>query len=148
MRTRLERRWKSWEQPLLLISFWLHPEYRLNKFSKKYANLIFDLSEWLQYYFESWFSQPAQHLLNEIEDYESKQRPFDDISYQQFNGDILKYWQFCSRKDGSELAKIACRIYGICVNSASVERLFSNMKYLHSKSRNRLSVIIFFIFNF
>ncbi|RGB28286.1 ribonuclease H-like domain-containing protein [Rhizophagus diaphanus] len=31
--SRLEKRWKDWEQPLLLLSYLLHPEYRMNQFN-------------------------------------------------------------------------------------------------------------------
>ena len=30
---RLENRWNEWEQPLLLLSYLLHPEYRIDQFS-------------------------------------------------------------------------------------------------------------------
>ena len=41
---------------------------------------------------------------------------------------------------GPELAKVAIHIHGICVNSASVERLWSSMGFFHTNRRNRLDV--------
>jgi hypothetical protein len=41
---------------------------------------------------------------------------------------------------GPELAKVAIHIHGICINSASVERLWSSMGFLHTNRRNRLDV--------
>ena len=32
IQVRLERRWNDWEQPLLLLSCLLHPEYRMKQF--------------------------------------------------------------------------------------------------------------------
>ena len=32
MISRMEKRWKDWEQPLLLLSIALHPSYKLSKF--------------------------------------------------------------------------------------------------------------------
>jgi len=29
---RLEKRWKQWEQPLLILSIVLHPQYKMEKF--------------------------------------------------------------------------------------------------------------------
>jgi len=36
---RLERRWREWEQPLLLLSYLLHPEYRIKQFNKSVSNI-------------------------------------------------------------------------------------------------------------
>ncbi len=33
MTRRLERRWKTWEQPLLILSFFLHSSYKLQFFT-------------------------------------------------------------------------------------------------------------------
>ena len=38
---RLEKRWADWEQPLLLLSFLLHPKYRTDKFNPAIENLSF-----------------------------------------------------------------------------------------------------------
>jgi len=142
MAERLEKRWRSWEQPLLLLSFCLHPKYRFIYFSNHYLNLSRQLSSWLLYYYEAWFKEKPRKVLLELEDYNQKNFPFDDQAYEQFGNDILKFWCFCERNGGEQLAKVACRIFGICVNSASVERLWSSMGYLHSKRRNRLGVRI------
>ena len=69
--------------------------------------------------------------------------PYDDDSFAQFQGQLVNFWEFTS-SIGPELAKIAIRIHGICVNSASVERLWSSMGYLHTNRRNRLKVCIFY----
>jgi hypothetical protein len=39
MVTRMENRWKDWEQPLLLLSIALHPSYKLSKFQLTVNNL-------------------------------------------------------------------------------------------------------------
>ncbi|GBC10077.1 hypothetical protein RclHR1_09310012 [Rhizophagus clarus] len=36
---RLEKRWNEWEQPLLLLSYLLHPEYRMEQFNKSVSNI-------------------------------------------------------------------------------------------------------------
>ncbi|PKY26436.1 hypothetical protein RhiirB3_389551 [Rhizophagus irregularis] len=55
----------------------------------------------------------------------------------QFNNDVWYYWCFASVST-NELGFIACRVFGICVNTAFVERLWSCMGFLQSKYRNRL----------
>jgi hypothetical protein len=39
MITRLKNRWNQWEQPLLLLSLVLHPQYRLSLFNDNIPNL-------------------------------------------------------------------------------------------------------------
>ncbi|CAJ0828859.1 16110_t:CDS:2 [Entrophospora sp. SA101] len=77
--SRLENRWSLWEQPLLILSWLLHP----------------------------------------------------------FENNIHKYW--CWVQDAyPEIGIVAAHIFGICINAASVERLWSSMGFFHSKNRNRL----------
>ena len=66
--------------------------------------------------------------------------PFDNASVAQFGNDIHKYWCWV-RSAYPEIGTVAARIFGICINAASVERLWSNMGFLHTKNRNRLKVI-------
>ena len=68
------------------------------------------------------------------------QDPYDTDSFNQFKGNLVDFWKSTSGI-GLELACVAVRIHGICVNSASVERLWSSMGYLHTNRRNRLEVI-------
>ncbi|GBC08965.1 hypothetical protein RclHR1_08510001, partial [Rhizophagus clarus] len=48
------------------------------------------------------------------------------------------FWDL-AKGDAPELSQFALHLYEICINSASVERLWSNMGFLHSKRRNRLN---------
>ncbi|RGB26717.1 hypothetical protein C1646_770082 [Rhizophagus diaphanus] len=44
---RLENRWKTWEQPLLVLSFILHPDYQFNKFNTELPNMNWvDIGQW------------------------------------------------------------------------------------------------------
>jgi len=54
MLNRLQTRWQSWEQPLLLLSWLLHPKYKMSKFKDNISNLnhVY-LSKWLIYYYEA-----------------------------------------------------------------------------------------------
>ncbi|CAG8792392.1 4386_t:CDS:2, partial [Cetraspora pellucida] len=112
MITRLERRWSTWEQPILLLSF-------------------------LLYYFKAWFGSEPNKLLFEFELYKQQKYPFIEKTFKQFNGDIIFWWSYNSRI-APELSCIACHLFGICVTTASVERLFSTMGFLHSPLHNKL----------
>ncbi|RHZ57353.1 hypothetical protein Glove_390g69 [Diversispora epigaea] len=98
---RLEKRWKEWEQPILIISCLLHPNYHMKIFNNANINYT-TIATW-----------------------------------NQFNGDIYRYWSFACTST-NEFGFVACRVFGICVNAASVERLWSCMGFLQSNRRNRL----------
>ena len=139
--TRLENRWKSWEQPLLLLSLVLHPKYRINKFNPDLESVNFAMmGNWLSYYYKAWSSNKPTKLLAEFESYRVKKSPFDDETYDQFGDDILAYWYYCSTVY-KELGLVATKIFSICINSAFVERLFSTMGFLHTPRRNKLKVV-------
>ncbi|RIB07898.1 hypothetical protein C2G38_2213083 [Gigaspora rosea] len=97
MISRLERRWKQWEQPLLLLAFLLNPNI-------------------------PWFGRQPTRILLEFEMYRKRKWPFDCESYEQFEEDVLGFWEFASSST-KELGPLAMRLFGICVNAASIERL-------------------------
>jgi len=140
---RLENRWNEWEQPLLLLSCLLHPEYRIDQFSDSihYSGL----GKWLTYYYKAWFGKDSICILREFDDFRLSNYPFDYNTYKQFNGDIWRYWCFI-KPSTNELGLVACKIFGICVNAASVEHLWSCMGFLQTNRRNRLMVFILFYF--
>ncbi|CAB4424904.1 unnamed protein product [Rhizophagus irregularis] len=135
---RLEKRWNEWEQPLLLLSYLLHPEYRMEQFNNSVSNVNYsEFGKWLMYYYRAWSEKEPKCILSEFNDFRLAQYPFDLDTYRQFNNDIWRYWCFASVST-NELGFVACRIFSICVNAASVERLWSCMGFLQSKRRNRL----------
>ena len=143
---RLENRWDSWEQPLLLLSLVLHPKYQLKKFNPDLESVNFVvMGTWLGYYYKAWAFNKPTRLLSEFESYRVKKPPFDDETYEQFGDDILGYWYYCSTIY-KELGLIGIKIFSICVNLASVERLFSSMGFLHTPQKNRLKVNLIFIY--
>nr|CAG8525534.1 857_t:CDS:2 [Entrophospora candida] len=138
MLSRLERHWSIWEQPILILSFWLHPSYRTEKFDPNIVSrLSFSLKSWLIYYYDSWFNEKSTSILFEFEKYNQMKFPYSNDIFNQYKRNLLLYWSSLSR-DNNELAKLACHVFGMCVNSASVERLFSKMKLIHTPSRNHL----------
>lgn len=139
MINRLERRWKTWEQPLLLLSFLLHPNYRHEKFTST-ANINYvSLGEWIIYYYSAWFGNTPNSILYELDMYRKQLYPFNIATFNNFKGNVLNYWEFVASNSQFELPKLACHIFAVAVNTASVERLFSSMGFLHSQKRNRLN---------
>jgi hypothetical protein len=136
---RLELRWNGWEQPLLILSCLLHPEYNMECFSNTTNINYSTFGKWITYYYRAWFGKEPKFILRELDNYRLGQYPFDVNTYKQFSDDIWRYWCFVSAST-SELGPVACRIFGICINAASVERLWSCMGFLQSNRRNRLMV--------
>ena len=129
MISQLEKRWKDWEQPLLLLALVLHPKYRLYKFNPDLESINFVvMGDFLCYYYQAWTSQKPKKLLSEFESYRANKSPFNNETFEQFDDDILAYWYYCSIMC-KELEFIATKIFSICINSASVERLFSSMGF-------------------
>ncbi|CAG8851607.1 14700_t:CDS:1, partial [Gigaspora margarita] len=65
------------EQPLLLLSFILHPLYNLNYFNQflLYINYT-HMGAWLSYYFKAWFDLEPYQLLFEFKLYKQHKYPF------------------------------------------------------------------------
>ena len=71
--------------------------------------------------------------------------PYDIETFLQVKKNLIDFWKYSSGI-GSELSKVAIRIHRICVNSASVERLWSSMGFYYTDYQARLMVINFFFF--
>jgi hypothetical protein len=60
----------------------------------------------------------------------------------------MDFWE-SAKGLASELSRLALQLFGICINSVSVEHLWSNIRFYILKHRNRLNVskfIKYFIF--
>ncbi|CAG8588577.1 14974_t:CDS:2 [Cetraspora pellucida] len=91
----LEQRWKQWEQPLLLLAFLLNPNIRDTWFNTNTENLNFTyLAQFISYYYKAWFGHRPTCILLEFEEYRKYRYPFDHATYEQFKGDVLKFWEF------------------------------------------------------
>lgn len=141
---RLEKRWNNWEQPLFILACLLHPKYRLTYFNDESVINYSKLGLPLAYYYKAWFGKDPICILDEFYSFSKKVYPFDDETCKQFN-DIVRYWEFAAPST-NELGLVACRLYGICINAAAVERLWSSMSFFQNNRRNRLIVIFYFIF--
>lgn len=139
---RLETRWREWEQPLLILSIVLHPQFKLAKFRVSNNNLTWThIGQWLKYYYQAFFNSRSTSIVAEMILYKKGGDPYDLETFLQFKDNLIDYWD-STAGIGPELAKVAIHIHGVCVNSASVERLWSSMGFFHTNKRNRLQVFI------
>jgi len=84
-------------------------------------------------------------MIQESLAYKENLFPFNESSLLELEKTPLNYWSFLS-DSVPELSQVATKLFSICVNSASCERLFSSMGFLHTKRRNKLNVSKLFIF--
>jgi len=70
MLDRLQKRWQNWEQLLLLLSWLLHPKYKMTKFKNNIQNLnhVY-LSKWLVFYYEIRSKSKSKSILREFENF-------------------------------------------------------------------------------
>ena len=90
--------------------------------------------KWLMYYYHAWTGKESKCIIREFDDFRLNKHLFDIDTYKQFNDDIWRYWCYVGLST-NELGLVACRIFGICVNAASVERLWSCMGFLQTNRR-------------
>ncbi|PKC58978.1 hypothetical protein RhiirA1_470137 [Rhizophagus irregularis] len=110
----------------------------MKQFSSKVSSINYsEFGKWLMYYYRAWSGKKPTHIIREFDDFWLAKYPFDLEIYKQFDNDIWRYWCYVSVST-KELGFVACRIFGIYVNAASVERLWSCMGFLQTKRRNRL----------
>ncbi|GES78864.1 ribonuclease H-like domain-containing protein [Rhizophagus clarus] len=92
----------------------------------------------LVYYYKAWTGKNPTSILTEFDDFSQRVKyPFDDTSIAQFENDVHKYWYWV-RSAYPKIGTVASHIFEICVNAASIERLWSSMGFFHTKTRNRL----------
>ncbi|GES76734.1 hypothetical protein RCL_jg17366.t2 [Rhizophagus clarus] len=91
MTMRLVNRWKSWEQPLLILSFFLHPSYKLRFFTSNDKISHINLNKWAQYYFFKWFGEKPISMIRELLAYKENKFSFNESSLQELEKNPLDY---------------------------------------------------------
>ncbi|CAB4401278.1 unnamed protein product [Rhizophagus irregularis] len=95
LQTDKARLWELWEQPLLILSWLLHPAYRSNYFTLPSRSQIsyLHIGKWLVYYYKAWTGKDPISILKEFDDFsQGTKYPFDDASISQFKNNIHRYW--------------------------------------------------------
>ncbi|CAG8720263.1 23371_t:CDS:2 [Cetraspora pellucida] len=108
-------------EPLLFLSFLLHPTYHNTQFNQNLDDLsLVYMGKWIVHYYKSWFGKPSHSILDKLQHYESEEYPFNKETFNQFGGNLLKYWNFCKRV-AEELHLVAVCIFSVCITTALVE---------------------------
>ncbi|GES91525.1 ribonuclease H-like domain-containing protein [Rhizophagus clarus] len=115
----------------------------LNKLQCDKARL-YEVLHALGYFCQFWKQFPDSDLGNQMIDRLEKrwsqwEQPLFLLSFALHPKyqDAFKFWGYVEG-DYKELAAVALKIFGMCVNAASVERMWSSIGFLHTVRHNRL----------
>ncbi|RIB27525.1 hypothetical protein C2G38_2160385 [Gigaspora rosea] len=91
---RLEKRWRDWEQPLLLLAYFLNSDLRSSNLNLRACKISFvELCKYAQVYYKLWTGNKLQMLASEMAQYRDKTFPFDDYQVNQFKNKPLRFWK-------------------------------------------------------
>src|SRR2546430_12266453 len=89
---RLEACWNKWEQPLLILSIVLHPQYKMEKFQVTNNFLTWThIGKWLKYYYHAFFNSRSSSIVAEMILYKQGDNPYDFETFLQFKGNLVYY---------------------------------------------------------
>ncbi|CAG8463926.1 9039_t:CDS:2, partial [Cetraspora pellucida] len=80
------------------------------------------------YYYSAWFGNTPNSILYKLNMYRKQLYSFNIATFNNFKDNVLNYWEFVASNSQFELPKLACHIFAVAVNTASVEQLFSSME--------------------
>lgn len=133
----------TWNVELLLIAFFLvpKPNFSMSEMIKPEARRLTDITKYCIKYYKKFFKKNPETLAEEIGRFDKHEDLPNDPLFKiikNFGKQVNElFWIGYSEHSLPELTELACHIFGISVNSASVESLFSDMGDIYSKKRNR-----------
>ena len=140
--TGLEERWKRFFEPqLMILAVALDPSQKLRPLRQDAVSWL-DIIIWASHYFRRWFKTNACQLESAVVRYKDEMPPFLSSTCKSFEHNPLNFWRLLTDKTSGigDLARVAVFLYEICPHAAHIERLWSMMDGIHTKSRNRLAM--------
>ncbi|KAJ7074602.1 ribonuclease H-like domain-containing protein [Mycena amicta] len=155
---RLEKRWSEWDQALFLLALILNPWEGLSCFGHN-ANLDhFKVVDMIVQMYRRLATRPGSNTTIAIENAISKYAgeflagvgcfsawnahvKSGQKSYMDEARNPRTWWQGYLKTDARDLALLAETIFGVVVNQAAVERVFSFVKETKKDRRNRLGLV-------
>jgi hypothetical protein len=135
---RLDRRFSQWNFKLLIVAAYLNLHLRLKPFNPAIVK-FWDVATWCHELCNAFFTGvDASNLFSELDDYDNAVGPFSETGGAFYAVNPLKYWSTCAAPSHPIISALGERLLSISINSAAVERLFSEMGAIHSPVRNRL----------
>ncbi|CAB4429138.1 unnamed protein product [Rhizophagus irregularis] len=101
------------------VQFWSQfSDPNLGYFNSELNNLSYTSLGWyLTYYYKVWFKKRPEDFCKKVE-------PFNDETFEQFGDDVFKFWSFIEG-EYSKLGAVTLKIFGICVNAASNDKVLA-----------------------
>ncbi|CAK9856433.1 unnamed protein product [Sphagnum jensenii] len=138
----IENRWHDCEQPLFILALFLHPRYR--PMFKKIANetpltSLGQLCKFAIFYYTRFIDENIGQLRDEVLQWWETGSPAYGVANSEELAGPLRFWDFVKFAfKGSCLARLALIILSIVTNTATCERLFSELAQIHTARRTRL----------
>lgn len=138
----VEMRWSKMDQRLFLLAYALHPARQLQHINPKLAfafsnNLAQYATELYERFFGSTEAEGTS-IFNQMAEYLAKRGQFASSlpRFKDSKADPQTFW-FLMQQSAPELTRLATHLFQIAVNSAAVERLFSDFSSIQTKRRNK-----------
>ncbi|ETN14366.1 hypothetical protein PPTG_07982 [Phytophthora nicotianae INRA-310] len=138
----VETRWNACEQPLFILGFFLHPEYaeQARQLPSTVLTTLDDVSQFAQYYYRRFVDSDDTGLRGEM--FTWFKGSYSTSRAVDFKKDsVVTFWEYerDANKD-SKLPVLALTSLSVAVNTATCERLFSELALIPTPKRNRMSI--------
>ncbi len=138
----IERRWEDCEQPLFMLAFFLHPTYIETFLQMDDETELTSLSELCKiaiFYYQRFIGDDIGQLRMEVVQWRENGTHAYGVDKSSEFPTALDFWDFVKLAfKGSRLAPLALIILCVVINTATCERLFSELSQIHTARRNRL----------
>lgn len=141
----IEKRWRDCEQPLFVLALFLHPQYRdfFNRLNEVAGmTTISGIAEITIFYYQRFISTDIVGIRQEVMGWHSTDSFYNNIKPSEFQGPsaAIDFWKFIvtATKGNARLGKLALIILSVVINTATCERLFSELALILTAKRNRL----------
>lgn len=138
----LEARWSACEQPLFLLSYFLHPVHKTKAVSLLHAtpltwSLLLDFAV---YYYRRFLSAKCGSLRADLFNWLFSSIGSCEVT--EFQNWVYGYWRYVKGLWRHEkLAELSRTVLSIAVNTVTCERLFSELALIHTRTRNRMAAV-------
>lgn len=137
----VEKRWANCEQPLFMLALYLHPKYveAAKTLQDSDVSGISCIQHFAIYYYRRLIGPDTGRLRDEVRFWLTGKYTF--IKPSETENPVPSFWIDVDgdhRNQGCKLPELALVVLSIAVNTAPCERLFSELKNIHTPIRNRM----------
>lgn len=137
----VEHRWAKCEQPLFMLGFALHPTYAADARNLPVTSVSGTgmLCKFAVYYYRRFIGSDIGHLRRDM--FRWMKNKLTAATAEEFQNSPSEFWQYMAEEyPNSNLPDLAMKVLSVVVNSATCERLFSQLGLTQTSIRNRMRV--------